>query len=104
MWLKAEKAKIDRSYFMQFQGYEKDCAECRLRKRCLRDVKQITPRQINVKLGQTEESKDNALTRMKQKIDSNKDDISTANDWERGRARLWVHNRCHWYQAIDAQR
>ena len=70
LWLKAEKAKIDRSYFMQFQGYEKTCGDCSLRKRCLRKASQTTPRQINVKLCRTEESKDDALERMRQKIDS----------------------------------
>jgi uncharacterized protein (UPF0179 family) len=36
MWLKAEKAKIGHAYFISFQGYEKTCGECSLRKRCLR--------------------------------------------------------------------
>jgi uncharacterized protein (UPF0179 family) len=53
---------------MQFQGYEKTCDDCSLRKRCLRKKQQTTPRQINVKLSHTEESKDDALERMKQKI------------------------------------
>jgi len=70
MWLKAEKAKIDRSYFMSFQGYEKTCGDCSLRKRCLRKVSQTTPRQLNVKLSATEESKNDALERMREKIDS----------------------------------
>ncbi len=70
MWLKAEKAKIDRFYFMSFQDHEKTCGDCSLRKRCLRKVSQTTPRQLNVKLSATEESKNDALERMREKIDS----------------------------------
>jgi len=81
MWLKAEKAKIDRSYFISFQGYEKTCGDCSLRKRCLMKVSQTTPRQINVKLSATEESKSDALERMREKIDSEQGrPISTASD------------------------
>ena len=70
MWLKAKQARIGQHLFMQFQAYEKECAGCSLRKRCLRDEAQTSPRQINVTLARTEESKDSPLERMKQKIDS----------------------------------
>ena len=70
MWLKAKNAKIGQHLFMQFQGYEKDCANCGLRKRCLRSPQQRTPRQINVKLDITEEQKTGIIERMKEKIDS----------------------------------
>jgi C4-type Zn-finger protein len=55
---------------MQFQGYEKDCDNCGLRKRCLRNEHQQTPRQINVALDTTEEHKAGIIERMKRKIDS----------------------------------
>jgi len=70
MWLKAEQARIGHHLFMQFQGYEKNCNNCRLRKRCLRSEQQKTPRQINVKLGITEQHKTSVIERMKRKIDS----------------------------------
>ena len=70
MWLKAKEARIGHHLFMQFQGYEKDCGACGLRKRCLRSLEQRTPRQINVKLDVTEEHKLSISERMKQKIDS----------------------------------
>jgi transposase/C4-type Zn-finger protein len=70
MWLKARRARIGHHLFMQFQGYEKDCDNCGLRKRCLRNEHQQTPRQINVALDTTEEHKAGIIERMKRKIDS----------------------------------
>ncbi len=70
MWLKAKRARIGHHLFMQFQGYEKDCNHCGLRKRCLRSENQQTPRQINVTLDITKEQKAGILERMKRKIDS----------------------------------
>ena len=70
MWLKARRARIGHHLFMQFQGYEKDCNICGLRKRCLRNKDQHTPRQINVALDITDEQKAGILERMKRKIDS----------------------------------
>jgi hypothetical protein len=70
MWLKAKRARIDHHLFMQFQGYEKNCNRCGLRKRCLRSEDQHTPRQINVALDITDEQKAGILERMKRKIDS----------------------------------
>lgn len=70
MWLKAERARIVQHVFMQFQAYEKDCANCGLRKRCLKNEHQRTPRQINVALDTTEERKAGIIERMKRKIDS----------------------------------
>jgi len=70
MWLKARRARIGHHLFMQFQAYEKDCLNCGLRKRCLRDENQHTPRQINVTLDITEDQKAGIIERMKRKIDS----------------------------------
>jgi hypothetical protein len=70
MWLKAKRARIGHHWFMQFQAYESDCAHCGLRKRCLRNEHQQTPRQINVALDITEERKVGVIERMKRKIDS----------------------------------
>jgi transposase len=70
MWLKARRARIGHHLFMQFQAYEKDCQSCGLRKRCLRDQRQLTPRQINVALDITQEHKAGIIERMKRKIDS----------------------------------
>ena len=72
MWLKAKQARIGHHLFMQFQAYEKDCPSCRVKKRCLRNAQQTTPRQLNVKLGITENQKAGLIERMKQKIDSAK--------------------------------
>jgi transposase len=72
MWLKARRARIGHHLFMQFQGYEKDCNRCGLRRRCLRTPNQHTPRQINVALDITEEQKAGIIERMKRKIDSPK--------------------------------
>jgi transposase len=69
-WLKARRARIGHHLFMQFQGYERDCNSCGLRKRCLRDASQRTPRQINVTLDITQERKAEIIERMKRKIDS----------------------------------
>jgi transposase len=70
MWLKAKQARIGQHLFMQFQAYEKDCPNCRLKHRCLRNAEQTTPRQINVKLGTTDAQQTGPIERMKQKIDS----------------------------------
>ena len=70
MWLKARRARIGHHLFMQFQGYENECGGCRLRKRCLRNPNQQTPRQINVALDITKEQKAGIIERMKHKIDS----------------------------------
>jgi transposase len=70
MWLKARRARIGHHLFMQFQGYEVDCNSCGLRKRCLRDASQRTPRQINVALDITQEQKAGIIERMKRKLDS----------------------------------
>lgn len=70
LWLKARRARIGQHLFMQFQGYEKDCGPCRLRKRCLKNPDQKTPRQINVALDITDDQKAGVIERMKQKIDS----------------------------------
>lgn len=70
MWLKARRARIGHHLFMQFQGYERDCNTCGLRKRCLRNPDQSTPRQTNIALDITEERKAGVIERMKRKIDS----------------------------------
>ncbi|EGW52878.1 IS1182 family transposase [Candidatus Endoriftia persephonae] len=70
LWLKAKRARIGHHLFMQFQAYEKDCNNCGLRKRCLRNEQQHTPRQINVALDITQEQKAGVIERMKRKIDS----------------------------------
>ena len=70
MWLKSRRACIRHHWFMQFQAHEKDCANCTMRKRCLRNEQQKTPRQINVALDITEERKESVIERMKRKIDS----------------------------------
>ena len=70
MWLKAKRARIGHHWFMQYQAYESDCANCGLRKRCLRNVNQKTPRQINIALDITKEQKAGVIERMKRKIDS----------------------------------
>jgi transposase len=70
LWLKAKQARIGHHLFMQFQAHEHHCADCALRKRCLRNPNQPTPRQINVRLGITEQRKDGLIERMKRKIDS----------------------------------
>lgn len=70
LWLKAKRARIGHHLFMQFQGYEKDCLKCSLRKRCLKSEQQRTPRQINVALDTTQEQKAGVIERMKRKIDS----------------------------------
>lgn len=70
LWLKAQRARIGHHWFMQFQGYESDCKHCALRKRCLRSERQTTPRQINVRLGITDDRKGGLIEQMKCKIDS----------------------------------
>ena len=70
MWLKARRARIGHHGFMQFQAHEKDCANCGMRKRCLRNERQKTPRQINVALDITAERKESVIECMKRKIDS----------------------------------
>jgi hypothetical protein len=64
MWLKAKRARIGHHWFMQFQAYESDCANCGMRKRCLRSEQQKTPRQINVALDITAERKASVIERM----------------------------------------
>jgi transposase len=70
LWLKAKRAHIGHHLFMQFQAYEKDCLNCSLRKRCLKNEQQRTPRQVNVALDITQEQKAGVIERMKRKIDS----------------------------------
>ena len=70
LWLKAKYARIGHHLFMQFQANEKDCAACGLRKRCLRNEQQRTPRQVNVALAITKEQKAGVIEQMKHKIDS----------------------------------
>lgn len=70
MWLKNRNAKIGDGRFMQFQAYESDCPGCPLKGRCLKKENQRTPRQLNIKIGITEEKKAGVIERMKQKIDS----------------------------------
>ena len=70
MWLKARRARIGHHLFMQFQGYENECNHCGMRKRCLRNPDQKTPRQINVTLDISGEHKAGIIERMKRKIDS----------------------------------
>lgn len=70
LWLKAEHARIGQHVFMQFQAYEKDCANRGPRRRCLKDEHQPTPRQINVALDTTHEHMAGVIERMKRKIDS----------------------------------
>ena len=70
LWLKNAKAKITSNIFMQFQGHKEDCANCTLRDKCLRSIKQKGARQVNVKIGSIDNKKSGALVRMKQKIDS----------------------------------
>lgn len=72
MWLCSSKAKIGDQYFMQFQAYEADCPVCPLKSRCLRKADQKTPRQVNMKVGNTDTKKSSLLEKMKQKIDSDK--------------------------------
>lgn len=55
---------------MQFQARERDCATCHLRKRCLSNPSQKTPRTIHITLDITQEQKDGVIERMKRKIDS----------------------------------
>ena len=63
--LKASKARIKQIEFMQFQAYEKDCPTCPLKKPCLRNKNQTTPRQVNIKLGVTETKSGSVLEKMK---------------------------------------
>ena len=71
MWLQCQETRIGNSLFMKFQGYENDCRNCHLRKRCLRSEQQKSPRQFAVKLGHTQEHQQTSLIeKMKRKIDS----------------------------------
>lgn len=70
MWLSSVKARIGNQFFMQFRAYEKDCPVCPLKAQCLRDPKQTSSRQLNVKLGMTKAKKTGVIEKMKQKIDS----------------------------------
>ena len=69
LWLKARRARIGHYWFMQFQAYEKDCANCGMRKRRLRNEQQKTSRQINVAPDIRAERKESVIERMKRKID-----------------------------------
>ena len=69
MWLKNEKGKIGHYLFMQFQAYESDCPNCPLKSKCLRNPEQSTPRQVNIKLGITENRKNAVFERMKNNIE-----------------------------------
>ena len=70
LWLKNDNAIIGHHRFRQFQAYEKDCPDCPLKSKCLKNPNQKTPRQLNVLIGKTQEQKTSAIERMKQKIDS----------------------------------
>lgn len=70
LYLKARRARIGNHLFMQFQAREMDCVNCTLRKRCLKSEQQRTPRQVNVLLDTTQETKMGVIERMKRKIDS----------------------------------
>jgi transposase len=70
LWLKCTQAKIGDRLFMQFMGYQADCAACELRGNCLRSTRQKGARQVNVPLKRLSQPKTGAIERMKQKIDS----------------------------------
>ncbi len=69
MVLKAKDVIIGEYRFMQFRAHEEDCRTCPMRKRCLRNGSQATPRQFNVKLGITQAKQDGPIERMKHKLD-----------------------------------
>ena len=102
LWLKAKRARIGHHWFMQFQAYEKDCASCSLRKRCLRSERQKSPRQINVKLDITEQHKMSITERMKRKIDSVQGRHIYSQRLGTGDCGtcIWPPHRCHRHQAI----
>ena len=71
MWLQGADLRIGHHRFMKFQAYQRDCQGCGLRRRCLRDPQQKTPRQVAIKLGITQAHQKNSLIeQMKRKIDS----------------------------------
>lgn len=75
MWLRCARGRIGRQLFMQFQGHKGDCEACQLRPRCVRSVAQKSPRLVNFLLeslppGPNAPVRENALTRMRHKIDS----------------------------------
>ena len=70
MWLRCERARVKNYVFMQFQAHTADCEACPERSKCLRNETQKTPRLVNIRLQQAEESKNSAIERMKRKIDS----------------------------------
>lgn len=75
MWLRCARGRIGRQIFMQFQGHKADCESCRLRPQCVRSVTQKSPRLVNFLLESlppdpSAPERDNALTRMRRKIDS----------------------------------
>ena len=72
MWLCSAQATISERNFMQFRAYEKDCPVCPLKAQCLRNKNQMTPRQVNIKLGVSEVKKAGVIEQMKQKIDATK--------------------------------
>lgn len=75
MWLRCARGRIGRQLFMQFQGHKADCESCQFRPRCVRCVTQKSPRIVNILLESLPRdpnapSRENALTRMRRKIDS----------------------------------
>lgn len=70
MWLKAKDTAINHNRFMQFSAYKTDCPRCPLKRDCLKNETQRTPRQLNVLIGTTPERNTGVIERMKQKIDS----------------------------------
>ncbi len=70
LWLKAKCTRIGQRLFLQFQDHEKGGVACILKKRCLRNEHQRTPRQINVVLATATEHKAGVIKRMKRKINS----------------------------------
>lgn len=70
MGLKDANVTINHNRFMQFKAYEKDCSVCPLKRQCLKNENQPTPRQIHVLIGTLPERNTGVIERMKQKIDS----------------------------------
>lgn len=73
MWLQCEKATIGQNHFMKFQGHKEDCDNCPLRKRCLKNVRQKSARQVAFNLGTTQQHQHTSpIARMKTKLDSDR--------------------------------
>lgn len=70
MGLKDANVTINHNRFMQFKAYEKDCSVCPLKRQCLKNENQPTPRQIHVLIGTLPARNTGVIERMKQKIDS----------------------------------